>query len=286
MRVRRVEKLAPQLSVVHDIGVAKNHNFFIRPKGSNESLLVSNCHRLTLPAANALLKSLEDSPKRTLWILATTNPEKLLHTIVGRCLKLNIKTIDPLVIARQLRIISKREGVDLKAMEGGADIVKVIVDLSNGSMRDAISILESALFALKSNKNVDAKSVMNAFLNTGEADLERSAANLLIALLSCDLKAIVQEARTCQNSRGVLTKLRWIIQYSLDNSVGMAKYTPYGAKLFNKAAVSKGIKISLPTLIKIQYLLVEIEVRFNTMSIDESVMFLSMLGNFAIENKR
>lgn len=253
--------------------------------GNNRIIVMDEVHRLTLPAANALLKSLEDSPKRTLWILATTNPEKLLNTIVGRCTKLNITTIEPAVIARQIRIIAKREGVDLKAFEGGPTIVKTIVDLSNGSLRDAISILESALFAISSNKNVDAQSVLNNFLNTGEADLERHAANLLIALMTCDLKEIVKVARTSSNSRGVLQKLRWIIQYLLDNSVGVAKYTPYGARLYAKEARARNMRQSLPLLIKIQYLLVEIEVLFNTSSIDESVLFLSKLGSFAIENK-
>jgi len=254
--------------------------------GNNRIIVGDECHQLLGPSQNVLLKTLEEPPKRTLWILSTTNPEKLLNTIIGRCLKLNLTPIEPEVIAKRIRIIAKREGVDLKTFAGGADIVKTIVDLSNGSMRDAISVLESALFAIASNKNVDAKTVLNNFLNTGEADLEKTAASLLVALMECDIKGIVKVARTSGNSRGVLSKLRWIIQYLLDNSIGIARYTPYGAKLFASLAKDKGLKINIPLLIRIQYLLVEIETRFNSSSIDESVLFLSSLGQFALENKK
>ena len=252
---------------------------------NNRIIVLDEVHQLLAAGANALLKSLEDSPPRTLWILATTNPEKLLPTIVGRCLKLNLTTIEPDIIAKRLRIIAKREGVDLKTFEGGADIVRTIVDLSNGRMRDAISILESALFAIQSSKDMDAKKILQNFLNTGEANLEQLAADLLIALLTSDVKTIVRVARTSGNCRGILQKLRWIIQYLLDNAAGVAKYTPYGAKLFARAAKEQNLRLQLTLLIQIQYLLVEIEVRFNSSSVDESVLFLSMLGNFAVERK-
>jgi DNA polymerase III gamma/tau subunit len=286
MKVAKIEILSPQETCVYDIGVRKNNNFFIRPKGSKESVLVSNCHQLLAPAQNALLKTLEEPPSRTLWMLSTTNPEKLLPAILGRCTKLNLVPIEPEALIKRLRIISKREGVNLREFEGGDAILKTIANLSNGKMRDAISILESAIYAIKSNKNVDAKTVLNNFTNTGEAELEKVAAEVLIAIIKGNVKGVIVAVRVCNNPRGILSKLRWIVQHLLDAVAGIAKYTPYGAKLFNKMSKEEGIKINSLVLIRLQQLLVEVESRFNTMSIDESVVLLSALGTFAADNKR
>ena len=273
----------PSLVKVYDIGVKQNHNFFIRPKGSKDSVLVSNCHALLGPASNALLKGLEDTPKRTLWILATTNPEKLLPTIVGRCTKLNLTAIDPDSMSKRLRFISKEEGVDLKKLEGGDAIIKTIVSLSNGQMRDAVSLLESALFSMKGSKKITAADVLKNFTQTGEADLERMAADLLVAILKKDIKTIVKVSRQSQGScRAILSKLRWLVQYNLDNAVGLAKYKPYSAKLFSEAMSKSDTKCGLRILIGVQSLLVDIEERLNRMSVDESVVLLSMLSNFSI----
>jgi DNA polymerase III gamma/tau subunit len=285
MRVAKIEKLAPQPIIVHDISVRKNHNFFIRPKGSKESVLVSNCHMLTPQAANAALKGLEEPTPNTLFILATTNPEKLIGTIVGRCTKLHLKPIEPEAMSKRLRVISKREGVNLKDLDNGADIVKTIVNLSNGRMRDAISLLDSILFSLKSSKKVDANAVLKNFLATGDADLEKLAASILVALLAGDLKSIIKISRSCGNCRGVLQKLRWLIQYLLDNAVGMAKYTPYSAKLFAVKAKDAEVKVPLAKLVIIQQLLIDIEAKLNSMSIDESVLFLTMVSNCALQLK-
>jgi DNA polymerase III gamma/tau subunit len=186
-------------------------------------------------------------------------------------------------MAKRLRIISKREGVDLKALEGGDAIVRTIVSLSNGQMRDAISLLESALFSMKGSKTIDAATVLKNFTTTGEADLEQKAAELLIAILSQDVKTIIRISRQTQGTcRGILSKLRWLIQYSLDNAAGIAKYKPYGAKVFSELLAKNKVKCGLRALIGVQSLLVDVEERFNRMSVDESVVFLSMLSDFSL----
>jgi hypothetical protein len=66
----------------------------------------------------------------------------------------------------------------------------------------------------------------------------------------------------------------------LDNAVLLAKYTPYGAKVFATIAKENSIKVKLQMLIRMQMLLIEIETKMNSMSLDESVLMLSMVGNF------
>ncbi len=253
--------------------------------GNTRIIVLDEVHQLLAASANALLKAIEEPPPRTLWILATTNPEKLLPTIVGRCTKLVLTKIKPEAMAKRIRVISKREGVDLRKFKGGEDIVNTIIDLSNGQMRDAISILESALFAIKSGEDLDSDEIISQFLLTGDADYEQQASNLLVALYKNDLEGLVKITRSAQNARALITKMRWIIQHLLDDWVGLARYTPYGANLFKERAKKLKITIRMNKLIKIQYLLTEIECRFNTMSLEESVVFLSMLGNFVLTEK-
>ena len=110
MRVAKVERLNRQ-EPVYDITVADNHNFFIKPKGSEKAVLVSNCHMLTGQAANALLMTLEEPPENTVFILCTTEPEKLLPTIRNRCTHFPILDVPaPMMVKRMLKIIKKEKG--------------------------------------------------------------------------------------------------------------------------------------------------------------------------------
>lgn len=248
--------------------------------GNNRVIILDEVHQLLSAGANCLLKTFEESPPKTLWILATTNPEKLLGTIVGRCTKLTLSPIAPTQIKKQLYFIAKQEKCDLKSLDGHEDLINTIIDLSNGRMRDAISLLESAIYSMKSSKKIDANTVLKSFLTTGDADLEQAASTLLVAILESDLPSIIKIIRSCGSIRGLITKLRWLIQHLLDNAVGLAKYTPYSAKLFSKQAKAAKLKIQLGDLLQLQYQLIEVEVKLNSISMDESVMLLSQLGHY------
>jgi hypothetical protein len=107
---------------------------------------------------------------------------------------------------------------------------------------------------------------------------------LLASVLAGELKGVIKAVRGSGNARGVMHKLRWLIQYLLDQSVGLAKFQPWSAKQFAKAAAAKDIKMSLMKLVKLQNVLLEMEMRFNTLSVEESITMLSMLGAFIVDN--
>lgn len=241
--------------------------------------IIDEIHAMTPQAAQAFLKPLEEPPPRTLWILCTTNPEKLPTTVLGRCHKFNVRPIEPEVLMKRLARISKREGVDMKEREGGKDILKLIGDLANGRMRDAIGLLEKAIFAIASGEKFDSKTLMQNFLKTADSDLDKGSAEILVAILTNDLKGMLKVVRSVANARGILNKLRWLLMYLLDNAVGVAKYAPYNAKVFSKIAGAAGVKVNLMTIVQLQYLLLDMEGKFNSMSVDENVIMLSMFGN-------
>ena len=92
---------------------------------------------LSTGAFNALLKTLEEPPKHVIFILATTEPQKLPVTILSRCQRFDFKRISIDDIIKRLKIICAESNIEI---EDGA--LKIIAKMSDGAMRDAISILE------------------------------------------------------------------------------------------------------------------------------------------------
>ena len=99
--------------------------------------IIDEVHMLTNEAFNALLKTLEEPPAHTVFILATTNPEKLPATIVSRCLKFNFRKVTQKEIADNLAQVAKAEGI--KAEQS---VFKEIARRAEGSFRDGQKILE------------------------------------------------------------------------------------------------------------------------------------------------
>lgn len=252
--------------------------------GKKRIFIIDEVHMWTTQAESAFLKPLEEPQPHTIWILCTTDPQKLKKTILDRCKKLPIRQIEPKLLMKRIAYISKKEGFDLTEREDGEKILRTISDMSSGHMRPAIELLESVLLMLHSGDKLDTKQLLTAILTSGEGDIEKAAAYLLASVLNGDLKDVVQQVRGSENVRGLLNKTRWLIQYLLDNAVGMAKYTPYSGKIFASVAKQNDIKIKLKMLIRMQMLLIDIETKMNSMSLDEGVLMLSMVGSFMDDN--
>ena len=99
--------------------------------------IIDEVHMLSKDAFNALLKIMEEPPEHLLFILATTELQKVPATILSRCQRYSFKRILPRDIARQLRYIAGEEQIDLTP--DGADI---LARMAGGAMRDALSLLD------------------------------------------------------------------------------------------------------------------------------------------------
>ena len=99
--------------------------------------VIDECHMLSTAASNALLKTIEEPPSRVVFILATTNPERVLNTIKSRCQKFDFRRISPSDIFQHLSEIAKKESIEYEVQA-----LKMIAKRSNGGMRDAQSLLE------------------------------------------------------------------------------------------------------------------------------------------------
>ncbi len=99
--------------------------------------VIDECHMLSTAASNALLKTIEEPPSRVVFILATTNPERVLNTIKSRCQKFDFRRISPSDIFQHLSEIAEKESIEYEV-----PALKMIAKRSNGGMRDAQSLLE------------------------------------------------------------------------------------------------------------------------------------------------
>ena len=103
----------------------------------NRVYIIDEVHMLTDSAFNALLKTLEEPPSNVIFILATTEKQKIPATILSRCQKFDFRRIPGEIIAQRLLYIAEKEGILLDK-----DASQLIARLSSGGMRDAISLLE------------------------------------------------------------------------------------------------------------------------------------------------
>lgn len=116
---------------VYDIEVEDNHNFVAN------GLLVHNCHMLSTQAFNSLLKTLEEPPDRVVFVLATTDPQRVLQTIISRCQKFDFRRIPLDAMTGHLQKIAKLENINI-----ASDAVKMVAQIAQGGLRDAESLLD------------------------------------------------------------------------------------------------------------------------------------------------
>ena len=132
-----VEMDAASNNSVEDIRSIREEVNFLPTKAKYRVYLIDEVHMLSPGAFNALLKTLEEPPEHVKFILATTEPQKLPATILSRCQRFDFKRISDEDIIKRLKIVCEESNIEIT--EGA---LKIIAVLSEGAMRDALSILE------------------------------------------------------------------------------------------------------------------------------------------------
>ena len=132
-----VEMDAASNNSVEDVRQIREEVNFLPTKAKYRVYIIDEVHMLSTGAFNALLKTLEEPPEHVKFILATTEPQKLPATILSRCQRFDFKKIPEEDIIKRLRIICKEANINVNE-----SAYKIIAVLSEGHMRDAISILE------------------------------------------------------------------------------------------------------------------------------------------------
>jgi DNA polymerase-3 subunit gamma/tau len=150
-------------------------------------LIIDEAHMLSKAAFNALLKTLEEPPPRVVFILATTEIQKLLPTILSRCQVFEFHRVALVAIAQHLRHIADSEGITISDRT-----LELVSRAGEGSVRDALSILERVLaFCGKDVADDDAVSVLGAVRTEVLVEFVRGVAARDGAALLAALDALV-----------------------------------------------------------------------------------------------
>ena len=119
-------------------------------QGKYKIYIIDEVHMMTSGAFNALLKTIEEPPAHVIFIFATTEPNKVLPTIISRCQRFDFNKVSMHDIKYRLSIVCKNEGIEID--ENG---LTLIAQLADGGMRDALSILDQCVAYCSSHIDVD-----------------------------------------------------------------------------------------------------------------------------------
>lgn len=148
--------------------------------GKYKVYIIDEVHMMSTGAFNALLKTLEEPPAHIVFVLATTEPHKILPTIISRCQRFDFKKVDDNDIVSRLEHVLK---VEKKQYELSA--LELIAKLAEGGMRDALSILEQCL-AFNTNLTTDSVNTVYGLLSMDNKIV------FIKKILSKDLKGVLE----------------------------------------------------------------------------------------------
>lgn len=178
---------------IDDVRLIRDSVKLAPAKAKKKVYIIDEAHMLTTEASNALLKTLEEPPDHVVFILATTNPEKLIDTIKSRTVRINFKKATPSEIVKSLSNVLDKE--KKKFQKEVLELVSLNVD---GSFRDAKKILEELI--IKDAVN-DLEKAQNYILNKSDFNIE----DLFEKLYIKDTKGAVALLNNAENT-GVSSK--------------------------------------------------------------------------------
>ena len=209
---------------VDEIRDLKSKISFVPSELKYKIYIVDEVHMLSTGAFNALLKTLEEPPAHAIFILATTELQKVPLTIISRCQTLEFKKIDETSMMKKLTEISKKENINID--ESG---VKEISKYSNGGLRDAIGLLEKAVSY--TNDKIDSNIIKEISYNISKDDLNE----FLDLFKSKDVDNLLIKVNEYYNEGIDLIKLaNNIIEYLRDEMINKKEYDKYTCNLINE----------------------------------------------------
>lgn len=148
---------------VDEIRELRNKVNLVPSLGKYKIYIIDEVHMLTTGAFNALLKTLEEPPKHAIFILATTEPQKIPLTILSRCQRFDFKKISNNYIFKRLKDICNKESIKITD-----DSIREIARLADGGMRDSLSILDQVSSFTQNEITVEDVHLINGTLTQEE----------------------------------------------------------------------------------------------------------------------
>jgi DNA polymerase-3 subunit gamma/tau len=202
--------------------------------------IVDEVHMLSISAFNALLKTLEEPPQNVIFILATTEFNKIPATVVSRCQKFDFKKLNNKQIENRLNYILEKEN---KKLNG--EVVKLISNICDGGMRDAINMLDQLISMEKKDITID--DVYNLIGDVNEKDIFE----FLQLILNSDIKKLLEKVdsfyESGKNFINICDRLQLLIRniiiYNNTNNYFDKEYEKE-LQLFSKVDIDKLLNVS------------------------------------------
>ena len=202
--------------------------------------IVDEVHMLSISAFNALLKTLEEPPQNVIFILATTEFNKIPATVVSRCQKFDFKKLNNKQIENRLNYILEKENKKLNN-----DVVKLISNICDGGMRDAINMLDQLISMEKKDITID--DVYNLIGDVNEKDIFE----FLQLILNSDIKKILEKVdsfyESGKNFINICDRLQLLIRniviYNNTNNYFDKEYEKE-LQIFSKVDIDKLLNVS------------------------------------------
>lgn len=215
----------------------------VTPMFGKRVIIIDECHMLTGQAANALLMTLEEPPKDTVFILCTTEPEKLLPTIRNRCTHIPLLDVPtPVIVKRLIKIIKSEKGkVDKEAVKPG---LKLIAELADGSVRQAIALLENVI-----NTDLSIETVEKRFRasNKTQSNLYEAAASTVAAVLEGDITEAVKAIRSV-DQRQLMYEISNLCDNVIGKMCGVSESNTYSMRLLRDLIKKRKLEVDIATL--------------------------------------
>lgn len=145
--------------------------------------IIDEVHMLSIGAFNALLKTLEEPPEHVIFVLATTDPQKVPETIISRCQCFSFKRISDKSIADRLRSVVEKEGISIES-----NVLNEIASFCDGGMRDALGLLDKLSSYTDKKITEEAFADLNGIITKNELEkfskyiFEADISNLLLSI--------------------------------------------------------------------------------------------------------
>lgn len=165
-------------------------------QGKYKVYIIDEVHMMTTGAFNALLKTIEEPPAHVVFILATTEPNKVIPTIISRCQRFDFDKVSQKDIEKRLSIVCKEEKIEIDP-----EAISLIAQLADGGMRDSLSILDQCIAYCSSNITVDNVREIYGVLTTSDIG------KLFEHLYAHEVDALIQQIQECSDKGMDLKRL-------------------------------------------------------------------------------
>ena len=198
---------------VEDVRQLRDNVRYAPAKGRYKIYLIDEVHMLSAQAFNALLKTLEEPPAHVKFIFATTEPQKVLPTILSRCQRFDLHRIPANLIAQHLQFIARKEKITLEPAAAHA-----IARGAEGGLRDAESMLDQLVAFC--GETIAEADVLNVFGFTSEQTVVDLTGHVLRSETAGALELLYQQ---CESGKDMMRLMSDLIAYLRDLLVFKAK---------------------------------------------------------------